>query len=163
MKKNLNIKSKVYIIGSVGSGKTTFAKYLSENKNIPLYDQDNIIHVFNRKRNEYERDQIFEKIINLDSWIIEGVYHKYFEEGLKKADNIIILDPPHLIVKYRIIIRWLKQKLKFKRFTYTPSIRMLFLMLKWNREYNIKKEILIASLNEYKDKIVILKSTKEII
>ena len=39
----MNYKGKIQIIGSVGSGKTTLAKKISEKLAIPYYEIDNII------------------------------------------------------------------------------------------------------------------------
>jgi adenylate kinase family enzyme len=36
--------SKIYIVGIVASGKTTFAKQLSKITGIPWYELDNIVH-----------------------------------------------------------------------------------------------------------------------
>ena len=36
---------KIDIIGSVGSGKTSLAKQLSKEYNIPYYEQDNIVWI----------------------------------------------------------------------------------------------------------------------
>ena len=35
---------KIYIIGPVGSGKTTLAKCLSKKYNIPYYELDKVVH-----------------------------------------------------------------------------------------------------------------------
>ncbi|MNR10461.1 topology modulation protein [compost metagenome] len=67
---------KIHIIGSVGSGKTTFARNLSHKLNIPHYELDNVVwkRAYPRdiKRTEEERDGLLRTIINSSSWIIEG-------------------------------------------------------------------------------------------
>ncbi|WP_440338356.1 shikimate kinase [Lysinibacillus sphaericus] len=42
---NKKFPSKIHIIGSVGSGKTTLAKELSAKLNIPYYELDNVVLV----------------------------------------------------------------------------------------------------------------------
>ena len=62
-----DIPSKVHIIGSVGSGKTTLAKNLSTKLGIPYYELDNV--VWKRyadgdvRRTDQERDVCLRSII----------------------------------------------------------------------------------------------------
>jgi len=46
---HINEVSKVYIIGSVASGKTTMARRMSKNLNIPWYELDNVVHIRSKK------------------------------------------------------------------------------------------------------------------
>ena len=41
---SVNMYKKIYIIGPVGSGKTTLAKCLSKKYNIPYYELDKVVH-----------------------------------------------------------------------------------------------------------------------
>ena len=71
-----DIVSRIYIIGPIGSGKTTFSKKLSLKYNIERYELDNISwddengHI---KRNNEEITKLFGKILKKESWIIEDI------------------------------------------------------------------------------------------
>ena len=76
---------KIYILGSVGSGKTTLARKLSSDLNISYYELDNVVYEYNpngdRKRTEEEINYLFKEILNQDNWIIENVGRSYFDKG----------------------------------------------------------------------------------
>ena len=79
---------KLYIIGSVASGKTTLAKRLSETTNIlyttldeVIYEPDKSSTWGNRKRPEEERDRLFSLILQQENWILEDVGRPCFSEG----------------------------------------------------------------------------------
>ena len=56
---------KIYIIGPVGSGKTTLAKHLSSKYNISYYELDKIVHndLIGMRRFSLEIDNIFSDIL----------------------------------------------------------------------------------------------------
>jgi adenylate kinase family enzyme len=103
---------KIFILGTVGSGKSTLANQLSEKLRINHYDLDDVFweNKFNKKRSEQEREKEFNKIINKDSWIIEGVYTAWIEEGIKKSDLVILLKVPLSTLASRITKRSIKNK-----------------------------------------------------
>ncbi|SHK29570.1 Adenylate kinase [Clostridium cavendishii DSM 21758] len=153
---------KVYIIGSVASGKTTLAKKISESSGIPYYELDNVIWKKHEdgdiKRTAEERDEIFNNIVNKDSWIIEDVCRSCFKDGLKKADLIIVLDIPAFYRKKNILLRWIKQNLGLEKSDYKPTIKMLRLMYKWCNEYDDKKDQFMKKIDPYMDKVKIMKT-----
>lgn len=160
------IKSeKIYIIGSVASGKTTMAKIISQKLDIKFYELDNVVHMTvggkDIRRSDEERDIEFNKIIKSKSWIVEGVFRRYFNEGFKEADRIILLDTPKRKRNYRIIKRWFMQKLKLERCNYDPNFKMLCLMYKWSNDFEYKKKEILEILEPYKDKVIVLKDIKE--
>jgi len=160
---------KLYIIGSVASGKTTLAKCLSEVANISYTALDEIVHEpdessvwGNRKRSEKERDRLFSLILQQEKWIIEDVGRPCFSEGLEQADAIVLLEFPLLVRIYRIILRWLKQRLGIEKSMYRPSYAMLKCMLGWAKNYDNEKVELLDRIKPYQDKLVILHNHKEI-
>lgn len=70
------MKKKIFIIGIVASGKTTLAKQLANDLNIPWYDLDCIVHNDTRKsrkkRSADEQVQIIKEIDNKGSWIFKA-------------------------------------------------------------------------------------------
>jgi len=159
--------TKIYILGSVGSGKTSLAKRLAKETNIKHYELDNVIWQYNPggdiKRTKEEIEKLFSDIINQDNWIIENVGKKEFDKGLEKADTIIYLKISKLVLYKRILLRWIKQNLKIEKTTYKTDFKMLKQMYKWAEKE--EKNSKLNELDNYKEKIVILneKSMKKYI
>ena len=80
---------KIYIIGSVGSGKTTLARKLSSRLSLPHYETDNFVwnrHPEGDVRNSIEiRNALFRETIKQPTWIIEGVHTEWTQEGTSRS------------------------------------------------------------------------------
>ncbi|WP_419866459.1 hypothetical protein [Sediminibacillus terrae] len=89
-----NVPNKIHIIGSVGSGKTTLAKELSLKLDIPYYELDNVVWIREKsgdiRRTEEEREAYLNRIIQSESWIIEGVHNENWVSNCFKSADIII-------------------------------------------------------------------------
>ena len=86
---------KIIIIGSPGSGKSTFARKLSNAAGIPLYYLDMLWHKpdgTNISRETF--DAKLNEIIQKDTWIIDGNYQRTLETRLKECDTVFLLDFP---------------------------------------------------------------------
>ncbi|MDF2484016.1 MAG: topology modulation protein FlaR [Herbinix sp.] len=160
---------RIYIVGAVSSGKTTLAKSLSKKLHLPYHSLDEMVHISdqnadlgNRKRPIDERDSLFQSTICQPAWIIEDVGRPCFEEGLKEAETILLLETSTRIRNYRIIKRWLKQRLGLEYCIYTPSITILKCMLRWSKEYDLGKDNLKERISTYQDKIIILRDQYDI-
>ena len=157
--------NKIYILGSVASGKTTFAKKISAQTNIKHHELDSIVfddrRESNKKRSIEEQEEIIKKIDQEDSWIIEGTYRKSCHLVLDLADCIIMLDPPIILRKTRILIRFIKQKLHIEKCNYQVDYSMLKAMYKWTKDFEKKREDLIKMLKNYDEKLIILNSSKQ--
>lgn len=157
---------KINIIGAVGSGKTTLSRKISIDFDIPCYELDNVMWIRSAhgdiRREEKERESLFKNIINNDSWIIEGSPRKVFKKGFDRADYIILLDTPSSIRLFRIIKRWIKQRLGNEEFNTKPTLQMLCMMLKWHREFQANRKSLLLELNQYGSKFVVFRNDKEV-
>lgn len=160
---------KIYIVGSVSSGKSTLARKLSQILEIPYQSLDEVVHISdkshpfgNRKREIKERDNMFCSVIHQKEWIIEDTGRPCFEEGLKAADRIILLEIPPRIRNFRIIKRWIKQNLGIEQCIYKPRYEMLKCMLKWSKDYDAGKDKLKERISQYKEKVLILRNKKDI-
>lgn len=125
---------KIYIIGPVGSGKTTLAKKLSDKLSIRVYELDKVIwddDNGNIRRSVEERDKLFNKIIKKDSWIIEAVGRTCFVEGISKADIVYYINLNPVVIYKRCILRWIKQLIGIEVYNYKPTIKGLLEMLGW--------------------------------
>jgi adenylate kinase family enzyme len=160
---------KIYIVGPVASGKSTLAKRLAETLNIPYQPLDEVVHVpdkshpwGNRKRPVEERDKLFQWVIQQSNWVIEDVGRPFFEEGLVEADTIVLLDISVKIRNYRIIKRWIKQRLGIEKCIYNPDYKMLKSMFKWSKDYDTGKDNLRERIAIYQKKVVTLRNSKDI-
>lgn len=159
---------KIYIVGPVGSGKTTLAKKLSQKYNIKNYELDKVIFDDdngNTKRTDKEVKTLFNKIISKKSWIIEDVGRKIFIEGIKQADIVYYINLRPLTIYRRCITRWIKQKNGREPYNYKPTINSLIQMLKWAKKdlknKNNKIEYIKTNAKQYK--IIDLSDIKKMI
>ncbi|MFS0821836.1 shikimate kinase [Bacillus sp. 1P02SD] len=159
------LPKRIHIIVSVGSGKTTFAKQLSSKLNIPFYELDNVVWIRDKagdiRRTEKEREVYLETIIQSDSWIIEGVHNEeWVSSSFNHADLIIFLDPSYQTRTYRIIKRFLKQKLWLEDSNYKPTWKIFLKMFKWNRQFEeVGKPNILSKNSVHKEKLVIFKDS----
>lgn len=149
--------NKIYIIGPVGSGKTTLAKSLSNKYDIDYYELDKVVfdddnnHV---KRTDDQISKIFNNILKNDSWIIEDVGREIFTNGIKEADIVYYLDFNKCQLYKRCVSRWLKQKIGREEYNYKPTIKSLIEMLGWakknTKDKDKKIDRIINNCKEYK-------------
>ena len=148
---------KIYIMGPVGSGKTTFSKQLSKKYGIQYYELDKVSwddahgHV---KRSEDEAMKIFHEILGEKSWIIEDVGRTKFQEGRKEADIIYYIKLSRLKAYYRVIKRWLKQRLGKEVYNHPPTGKQLLYFISTVNSYYKKEPERLKDLEEYKDKVI---------
>ena len=158
---------KIHIIGCSGTGKTYLAKKLSNKYNIPRYDLDNIYwdnssEKYETKTEFEKRDKLLQKILEKDSWIIEGIYYKWLEQSFKNADIIYVLDLPKYIYKFRIIKRFIKRKLRLEAGK-KENLKSLLNLLKWTDKFqNENMKEIIKILEKYKEKVHFIKNKNEI-
>ena len=110
---------KILIIGESGRGKTTLAKNLSKNLDIPFYSTDDFFwKVKFLERNEREKSiKEIKKICNRDKWIIEGGSFHLFHSGIEKADIIFNLRFKSFIQQWRVLIKRSKSKYKVEDYS----------------------------------------------
>ncbi|MGM0884980.1 MAG: DNA topology modulation protein FlaR [Bacillota bacterium] len=162
------IPKRIHIIGSVGSGKTYLARFLSEQLSIPYYQLDNVVWRKTRngdvRNSDEDRDQLLKDIINENYWIVEGAHHKWVSESFEKSDLIIYVEPTKLSRDIRLFIRFSKQKLGLEQGNYNQTIKDLFKHFVWNKEFDsIKKPEIFTLLQPYMHKVEVIKNNKEII
>ncbi|MBT2653025.1 MULTISPECIES: hypothetical protein [Oceanobacillus] len=159
--------SKVHIIGSVGSGKTTMARAIKTILDIPHIELDNIVWIRDstgdRRRDLEDRDALLQSYVQQNHWVIEGVHISWVNSSLENADAIIFLDMPYYIRIYRIIRRFILQKLGKESANYKPTLSMFFHMIRWNHDFeNKSRETILTQLQPYREKVHILRYSKEV-
>ncbi|WP_430788296.1 AAA family ATPase [Virgibacillus flavescens] len=162
------MQTKIHIIGSVGSGKTTFARRLSEKTGIACFELDNVVwkrreneEIHDVKRTPEERDNYFATLLNREAWIIEGVHSfDWVMKSIQEADVILVIDTKYFVRIYRIIRRYLLQKLGREKANYVPSLKIFWKMFKWNHQFEKEKVAILKKLEMYNDNVVSLPNNK---
>ncbi|WHY71005.1 AAA family ATPase [Fictibacillus enclensis] len=125
MNEQVSIKGACFIFSC---GKTTLARQLSDRLGIPSYELDNIVWKRSLsgdiKRSEAERDQYLNEIIHSSAWIIEGVHTEWVDSSFKQANVILVLDTPYSKRIYRIVKRFVLQKLGIEKSNYRPTFEI---------------------------------------
>jgi adenylate kinase family enzyme len=157
---------KIYIIGSVASGKSTLARELSAKLGIICYDLDNVVwerHAGgDKKRTPQQIDDIFNQITFSEKWIIEDVMRPCFDKGLKRADIIILLDTPKRKRNWFAVFRWVKQMTHVEKSNYKPTVNMLKSMYRWSGDFEKNKSDFMKRLQPYQSKVITLKDINNI-
>lgn len=86
---------RIIVIGSPGSGKSTFSRKLNILTNIPLYHLDLIWHKPDKTNvtKEVFDKELFE-ILKQDSWIIDGNYQRTLIPRIEACDTVCFFDLP---------------------------------------------------------------------
>ncbi|MFB4169425.1 shikimate kinase [Virgibacillus sp. JSM 102003] len=163
-----NLSNKIHIIGSVGSGKTTLAKKLAAKLEVPFYELDNVVWKRHKAgdiiRSEKEREEYLNTLVNSDAWIIEGVHNEeWVSKSFQNADMIIFLDTSYATRSYRIMKRFILQKLGLETSNYTPTLKIFFKMFKWNRRFEENgKPNFFEKYGMYCNKTIVVTNKKQL-
>lgn len=109
---------RIVVIGTSGSGKTTFANKLGTLCDIAAIDLDLINwrpNWFDRYRNE--KDEFIadvQKAIAGENWVIAGAYSGVRDLIWNRATHIVWLDLPKLTIMRQVILRSLKRAIDGK-------------------------------------------------
>lgn len=158
---------KIHIIGCSGSGKSYFAKALSDKYKITHYDLDDIqwdktSSKYGVKNTEVKRNAELSAILEKGDWITEGIYYAWVGKCFENADVIYLLDIPPLVYKYRIIRRFIRRKLGIEK-SKKETLKSLFDLLKWTDKFQKNNLIEIKKiLSGYADKTVVIRNSEEI-
>lgn len=158
---------KIHIIGCSGSGKTYLAKALSKKYNTPHFDLDDIQWDNNAggygvKMPIEKRTELLNKILENDSWIIEGVYYAWVGDCFRDADKIYVLDISKRVYTYRIIKRAIKRKLGLEKGK-KETLKSVYNLLKWTDTFQNKSMPEIRKiLAEYPSKTVWLRNKRDV-
>lgn len=160
---------KISIIGYSSSGKSTLAQNLGNILNIPVLHLDKVNFLPEwKERNKEESKKIVEDFIkNNNKFIIDGNYIKFvYDLRMKLSDKIIFLDFDRITCLFQAFQRYNKYKGKVRdSMTEGCYEKLDWDFIKWilfdgRNEERINRYNKI--IEEYKDKIIILKNRKEV-
>jgi hypothetical protein len=104
--------TRIHIVGTTGSGKSTFAGRLGQLLALPVHDLDTVARVGGGRgpvRTDTERQALLARIIEQPGWITEGVHVGWTESLLEQAQLIVWLD--HVspsVARRRVVLRFLR-------------------------------------------------------
>lgn len=139
---------KIRIIGAPWSGKTSLAKNISKNTNIPILHLDDVIYVtkYIKKRTKEDRKNMVEKYLwENDNRIIEWTAFAPYRESFEQADQIIYLEKSLL----QLLIFITRRSLKFT--DWWSRLHCIKYAYRWKK---IRKESIINMHNLYWEKII---------
>lgn len=158
--------SRIYITGSVASGKTTFAKRLSQKVNTPWFELDCIIYCEAEgeryKRTPEQQLKVVNEINDRGDWIIEGTYRPTCHCLLELADRIVFLDTPLWKRRIRILVRFIKQQLHIEKCHYRSNHKMLKLMYKWTDDFEKDRAAFLELIDGFYNKLEIIRDSKSL-
>ena len=102
---------KILVIGSGGSGKTTFARRLAARTGLPLFHLDALF--WRPGWDPTPADEWHgkvEELVRRDAWIMDGNYGGTLDIRLAACDAVVFLDIPRLVCLWRVLRRQLQHR-----------------------------------------------------
>ena len=156
---------RILVIGSAGSGKSTFSKKLSELTGIPVIHLDKEYWCPNWTRPK--KEEWIKKVETLtlsDYWIMDGNYGSTLDLRLKRADLVIFLDYNRFVCVNGVIKRCLNKdehKREDLALGCTEKFDIKFIKWVWNFPKKYRPQILDA-LSQYPNiKVITFKNRNE--
>lgn len=154
---------KILVVGLACSGKSTFAKILSEKTNLPVFHMDLIIWQRSWVKTPVEKFYLEQNnILTKENWIYEGFNLPSLMQQVQAADKIIYLRKSHL----RITANYFKRLRKYRHIARPdmPKGNIEYLSLsyiKWLWKYDNKE--VINEIRRYSEQkpLYILSSKRE--
>lgn len=157
---------RILVLGSSGSGKSTFARRLSARLGIELIHLDS--HYWNPHWTctpEIEWECKLDALLTSESWVMDGNYPASLEKRLERADTVVFLDSGRLSCLWRCLQRWRRYR-GTNRPELPPGcyekIDWEFFQWIWNYPRKIKPALLEALDSQDQAQVIVLKGQREI-
>ncbi|NIE97355.1 AAA family ATPase [Acinetobacter sp. Tr-809] len=98
----------INIIGTTGSGKSTFARQLAQKQQLQYIELDNLLWLNDWQESSNEALFLKLKVAMKNAatgWVIDGLYTRTIPMMMEKVDTVIWLDYPFYINLYRLTKR----------------------------------------------------------
>lgn len=104
---NLN---RIVIMGSPGTGKSTLAHKIAQQRKLPLYHMDALFWEGTQNVSDDVLLERLDTILQKEQWTIDGNYKDTLEMRVAKADLVIWMKAPRWKCVLRVMYRYLKGK-----------------------------------------------------
>lgn len=104
--------TRINVVGTSGSGKSTFARQLGEVLGLPYIEMDSLF--WRPDWQETPDPELFQKIRDVtasDQWILDGNYTRTIPEKWKRVERVIWLDLPFVTTISRVTKRCIKRSI----------------------------------------------------
>ncbi|MGX7013169.1 P-loop NTPase family protein [Vagococcus silagei] len=151
----------IRIIGYAGSGKTSLALAIQKKYRIQGISLDDYLQIKNKsdRARQLEHD-----LYDLRDWTTEGVQlGQWCQETLTRADLIILLDYPLLLVQYRVVKRAFLQVFEKER-DFSQKIKVIkrmFKLFKWNVRFKKRLPEIKKNLYLFPAELIILEHPED--
>ncbi len=101
---------RISVVGTIGSGKTTFAREVSERLGIPHIELDSLHWEANwvEASEAVFRERVLKSLQN-GSWVVDGNYHQVRDIVWSRADTVVWLDYSFRTIMSRLARRTLRR------------------------------------------------------
>ncbi|MVO99544.1 hypothetical protein [Paenibacillus lutrae] len=159
---------RIRIIGSCGSGKSTAARQLAAMYGINYYETDNLVWDRSEEGLRYPvevRDRMLSDIVRQESWIIEGVHHKWGFESFEAAEYIYIIQPNPYIRDLRVVRRFIRTRFGLEASNYKQTLSNLREMIfVWNKQYDaVELSAILEMTKVFSHKVYRVKNIRELV
>ena len=160
------VTMKIAIIGSSGSGKSTFTRELGRLVDLPIHYLDLYYWQPGWVPTPVEEfAALNRRLVAEDAWIIDGLYGKTLDIRLQAADVVVFFDLSPWVTTYRVIKRRIQYhgKTRVDMNEGCPeSIDWPFIKLGWNFRRDKRPGILVKLSNHAEHtKIIVIKRPRE--
>lgn len=159
---------KVLVIGSGGSGKSTFAARLGKRTRLPVIHLDTLFwHAGWQETPREEWAALVEELLKGDEWIMDGNYGGTMERRLAACDTVVFLDLPRTLCLWRVVARSMRYRGRTR-----PDMpegcneRLTWEFVRWVWDYpRARRPGVLKKLSELKggQKVFHLRSTREVL
>ena len=155
---------KIAVIGSGGSGKSTFSALLGKELNLPVHHLDQLYWKPNWvKIPKEDWIKIQKGICDSECWIIDGNYQSTLDIRFEACDTVIFLDVNRYTCIYRALKRtFLSTKSQYLADGCDERFNIDFIKFLWEYPGN-SKPVIMDKLNALKSKkrVIIARSGKQ--
>lgn len=104
---------RINVVGTSGSGKSTFARQIAAKCNLPYVEMDALFWKPNwTESTDEEFFPRLEEALSSDDWVLDGNYQRTQPIKWRRVQTVVYLDLPLRVVLYRMIRRCLVRGLK---------------------------------------------------
>jgi adenylate kinase family enzyme len=157
---------RVIVIGSGGSGKSTFARQLGTITGLPVVHLDALFWKPNwTSTPKDEWTEVVRQEIEKPEWIMDGNFGGTREMRMQAADTIIMLDLPRWLCMLRIFKRWSmyhNKKRPDMAEGCNEKIDWEFVMWVWKFRARSRAKVLQELRSQTEKSIVILRTRREV-